>query len=45
VGVLIAGGMLASGIFGVDIRQSMAYQIFAMSFVTGLVAAVIQIFV
>ena len=30
-GILIASGMLASGIFGVDIRQSMAYQIFTIT--------------
>jgi hypothetical protein len=30
-GVLIASCMLASGIFGVDIRQSMAYQIFTIT--------------
>ena len=29
-GVLIASGMLASGVFGVDIRQSMAFQIFTI---------------
>lgn len=27
----MAGGMVASGIFGVDIRQSMAYQVFAIT--------------
>jgi len=31
VGVLIVSCMIASGIFGVDIRQSMAYQIFSIT--------------
>ena len=30
-GLLIVGTMIASGIFGVDVRQSMAFQIFAIT--------------
>ncbi len=30
-GLLMAGGMLASGIFGVDVRQSMSFQIFTVT--------------
>lgn len=31
-GTLITGSMIASGIFGVDIRQSMAFQVFSITF-------------
>ena len=31
VGLLIAGGMISSGIFGVDVRQSMAFQVFTIT--------------
>ena len=30
-GLLIAGGMISSGIFGVDVRQSMAFQVFTIT--------------
>jgi len=39
-GILILGGMLASGIFGIDTRQSLAFQIFAITVSLLLVAAV-----
>lgn len=37
-GMLVAGGMLASGIFGVDVRQSLAYHVFSVTAALLLVA-------
>ena len=42
-GFLILGGLIASGIFGIDTRQSLAFQIFAIS-VSLLLASIISSF-
>jgi uncharacterized protein (DUF58 family) len=43
-GLLILGGVVASGIFGIDTRQSLAYQVFAITTMLLLLAIISSLF-
>ena len=44
MGLLVLGGLVSAGIFGVDIRQSMAYQVFSLCFALLLTSILASLF-